>query len=75
VALPEPAEPEFPLPTSGIRGDLAQFDKLFHLRAARIRVVRVLAPSASPWLANGEEVLDTEMVHGSPAVPPSSNSC
>ena len=22
-----------------------------------------LAPSASPWLANGEEVLDTEMVH------------
>jgi subtilase family serine protease len=25
--------------------------------------VSSLAPSASPWLANGEEVLDTEMVH------------
>src|SRR5262249_35677675 len=42
---------------------LAAFDKLFHLRAARVRVVSTLAPSASPWLANGEEVLDTEMVH------------
>src|SRR5262249_22382451 len=42
---------------------LAAFDKLFHLRAARVRVVSTLAPSASRWLANGEEVLDTEMVH------------
>src|SRR5262249_27212054 len=31
--------------------------------AARVRVDSTLAPSASPWLANGEEVLDTEMVH------------
>jgi subtilase family serine protease len=63
VVLPELAEPQFPLPTSDIRRDLAQFDKLFHLPAARVRVVSTLAPSASPWLANGEEVLDTEMVH------------
>ncbi len=63
VVLPELAEPQFPLPASDIRRDLAQFDKLFHLPAARIRVVSTLAPSASPWLANGEEVLDTEMVH------------
>jgi subtilase family serine protease len=63
VVLPELAEPQFPLPTSDIRRDLAQFDKLFHLPAARLRVVKTLAPSASPWLANGEEVLDTEMVH------------
>jgi subtilase family serine protease len=63
VVLPELAEPQFPLPSSDIRRDLAQFDKLFHLPAARIRVVTTLAPSASPWLANGEEVLDTEMVH------------
>jgi subtilase family serine protease len=63
VVLPELAEPQFPLPASDIRRDLAQFDKLFHLPAARVRVVSRLAPSASPWLANGEEVLDTEMVH------------
>jgi subtilase family serine protease len=63
VVLPELAEPQFPLPASDIRKDLAQFDKLFGLPAAHIRVVSSLAPSASPWLANGEEVLDTEMVH------------
>jgi subtilase family serine protease len=63
VVLPELAEPQFPLPTSDIRRDLAKFDTLFHLPAARVRIVSSLAPSASPWLANGEEVLDTEMVH------------
>jgi subtilase family serine protease len=63
VVLPELAEPQFPLPTSDIRRDLAEFDRLFHLPAARVRAVSSLAPSASPWLANGEEVLDTEMVH------------
>ena len=63
VVLPELAEPQFPLPTSDIRKDLAQFDKLFDLPAARLRAVTSLAGSASPWLANGEEVLDTEMVH------------
>jgi subtilase family serine protease len=63
VVLPELAEPQFPLPTSDIRRDLTQFDRVFHLPAARLRVVQSLAPSASPWLANGEEVLDTEMVH------------
>ncbi len=63
VVLPELAEPDFPLPVSDIRQDLAQFDKLFHLPAAQLRAVTSLAPSASPWLANGEEVLDTEMVH------------
>ncbi len=63
VVLPELAEPQFPLPTSNIRRDLARFDQLFHLPAARVRVVSTLAPSASPRLANGEEVLDTEMVH------------
>jgi subtilase family serine protease len=63
VVLPELAEPQFPLPVSDIRQDLAQFDKLFDLPAARLRAVTSLAPTASPWLANGEEVLDTEMVH------------
>ncbi len=63
VVLPELAEPQFPLPATDIRRDLAEFDKLFHLPAARLRVEGSLAPSASPWLANGEEVLDTEVVH------------
>ncbi len=63
VVLPELAEPQFPLPVSDIRQDLAEFDKLFNLPAARLRVVTSLAPSASRWLANGEEVLDTETVH------------
>jgi subtilase family serine protease len=63
VVLPELAEPQFPLPASDIRRDVAQFDRLFHLPPARLRIVSTLAPSASPWQANGEEVLDTEMVH------------
>ena len=63
VVLPELAEPQFPLPVSDIRHDLAEFDRLFHLPAAHLQAVASLAPTASPWLANGEEVLDTEMVH------------
>jgi len=63
VVLPELAEPRFPLPVSDIRKDLAKFDKLFGLPVAKLRAITSLAPSASPWLANGEEVLDTEMVH------------
>jgi subtilase family serine protease len=63
VVLPELAEPQFPIPVTDIRADLADFDKLFHLPAAHLRSVTTLAPTASPWLANGEEVLDTEMVH------------
>jgi subtilase family serine protease len=63
VVLPELAEPQFPLPTSDIRQDLVQFDRLFGLPPAKLRVNTSLAPSASPWLANGEEVLDAEIVH------------
>jgi subtilase family serine protease len=63
VVLPELAEPQFPLHVSDIRQDLAEFDRLFNLPVANLRAVTSLAPSASPWLANGEEVLDTEMVH------------
>jgi subtilase family serine protease len=63
VVLPELAEPQFPLPTIDIRHDLDQFDRLFDLPVARLHVVTSLARSASPWSANGEEVLDTEMVH------------
>jgi len=50
-----------------IRQDLARFDSVFGLPAARLQVVNTLAHAASPWLAAGpvgaEEVLDTEIVH------------
>jgi subtilase family serine protease len=46
-----------------IRQDLEAFDSQFRLPAARIQVVTSLAGSAAPWLAEGEEVLDTEVVH------------
>jgi subtilase family serine protease len=46
-----------------IRSDLARFDAMFHLPAAQLQVVNTLAHAASPWLAAGEEVEDTEIVH------------
>jgi len=42
---------------------MAAIDNLFHLPAARMRVVTTLAGASSPWLAFGEEVLDVELVH------------
>jgi subtilase family serine protease len=62
VVMPEEAQQ----PGGGavdIRQDMAQFDNMFHLPAARLQVVNSLAGSASPWLAGDEEVEDTEMVH------------
>jgi len=46
-----------------IRQDLARFDAVFGLPAARLQVVNTLAHAASPWLAAPEEVGDTEIVH------------
>jgi len=69
---------EFPPPATGspsavtgiqvpavtdIRQDLARFDSVFGLSAARLQVVNSLAHAASPWLATIEEVEDTEIVH------------
>jgi len=48
---------------SDIRQDLAAFDGMFHLPAARIEVVTSLVPSASRWQAGGEEIGDLEAVH------------
>jgi subtilase family serine protease len=64
VVLPElAASQSSPLGASDLRQDFARFDRLFRLPAARLRVVSRLAGAASPWLADGEEVLDAEMVH------------
>src|SRR5262252_10265848 len=62
VVMPEVAQQPAP-GASDIRRDMARFDRLFGLPPARLRVVNSLAGSASPWLASGEEVEDTEMVH------------
>jgi subtilase family serine protease len=63
VLLEFAAPPRSPPQVTAIRQDLARFDHLFGLPAARLQVINNLARSASPWLANGEEVEDTEIVH------------
>jgi subtilase family serine protease len=64
VVLPELAETRLDPPlVTDLRQDMAGFDDLFHLPAARMRVVTTLAGASSPWLAFGEEVLDVELVH------------
>ena len=65
VVLPEfpPSAAGSPLAVTDIRQDLARFDALFGLPAARLQVVNALAHAASPWLASPEEVGDTEIVH------------
>jgi subtilase family serine protease len=49
--------------SSDLRQDMARFDSMFHLPAARLHVVNSLAHAASPWMASTEEVGDTEIVH------------
>jgi subtilase family serine protease len=64
VVLPELAETQLSPPVvSDLRQDMSRFDSLFGLPAARLKVLTSITSSASPWLANGEEVLDTENVH------------
>jgi subtilase family serine protease len=71
VVLPELAESTLDPPlVSDMRQDMERFDSLFHLPAARMRVVSSFPGSVSPWLAFGEEVLDVEMVH---ALAPAAN--
>jgi subtilase family serine protease len=48
---------------TNIRQDLTRFDGIFGLPATRLKVVNSLARSPSPWLADVEEVEDTELVH------------
>jgi subtilase family serine protease len=64
VVLPELAESQLNPPlVTDMRQDMAAFDRLFGLPAARMRVITTLAGAHSPWLAFGEQVLDVEMVH------------
>jgi subtilase family serine protease len=64
VVLPELTQSQLnPPDVTDMGQDMAAFDSLFHLPAARMRVITTLAGASSPWLAYGEEVLDVEMVH------------
>ena len=49
--------------TTDVRQDLAAFDRMFRLPAARIKVITTLAGSASPWQGSADEVQDLEVVH------------
>jgi len=60
AAAPPPGA--FPA-SADIRQDLAAFDRMFRLPAARIQTVTTLAGAASPWQATGEEVFDLEVAH------------
>jgi len=56
--------PSQPVEMTDIRTDLADLDSRFGLPPARIKITTTLAgPGAAPWLADTEEVLDTEIVH------------
>ena len=55
--------PGQPPAITDIRQDLARFDSLFRLPAARIQVVTSLAGSASRWQASSGEVGDLEELH------------
>ncbi len=64
VVLPEIAQGLFPPSSySDLRADITRFDQLFGLPAPKLRVINSLAHTGSPWNADGEEVLDAEMVH------------
>ena len=64
VVVPELAQtPSSHGGPTDIRQDLAKFDSTFGLPPARLHVVTTIARSATPYLANDEEVTDTEMVH------------
>ena len=60
VVLPELASSR---PSTDIRMDLATFDSKFGLPPARLHVVNTIARSTTPYLADDEEVEDTEVVH------------
>lgn len=66
VVLPELAETASDTRAgkiTDIRQDMAAFDQMFGLPAPKLTVVSTFSGPADPWLANGEEVLDTETVH------------
>jgi len=62
VVMPELANRPGPNYTD-IRKDLAAFDRMFGLPAAKLKVTTTLAGASAPYVAGTEEVEDTEIVH------------
>jgi subtilase family serine protease len=62
VVLLELTEPKSGT-TSDIRRDLALFDGIFGLPPAQVQVITRFAGAGTPYLADGEEAMDVEMVH------------
>ena len=62
-SAPAAPPPDAGPPTTDIRKDMAAFDRMFRLPAARIQVVSTLAGSVSPWQASAEEVQDLQVAH------------
>jgi subtilase family serine protease len=63
VAMPELAQTPPSHGRTDIRKDLAAFDATFGLPRARLHVVTAIAKSPTPYLTDGEELGDAEMVH------------
>ncbi len=62
IVLPEIA-PAATATVTDVRQDLARYDSLFGLPAARLQVLTHFAGAASPYQASGEEAGDAEIAH------------
>jgi subtilase family serine protease len=63
VVIPEFAATPGEAGVTDVRQDIARYDSVFGLPAARLRVITTLAPGASPFQASGEYFGDVEIVH------------
>jgi subtilase family serine protease len=63
VVMPEFAATPGEAGVTDVRQDIARYDSVFGLPAARLRVITTLAPGASPFQASGEYLGDVEIVH------------
>jgi subtilase family serine protease len=63
VVMPEFAATQGEAGVTDVRQDIARYDRVFGLPAARLRVITTLAPGASPFQAPGEYAGDVEIVH------------
>jgi subtilase family serine protease len=63
VVMPEFAATAGEAGVTDVRQDIARYDSVFGLPAARLKVITTLAPGASPFQAPGEYSGDVEIVH------------
>ena len=63
VVMPEFAATPGEAGVTDVRQDIARYDSVFGLPAARLKVITTLAPGASPFQAPDEYAGDVEIVH------------